>query len=211
MAALLARIERLEGRTAAARGAAPTRGVPAPSSAPTEPPAQPRQHPGAPPPASEASPTPGLALAVDAPDAEPRSDPPLAEDPLIEERTGAADLGSIRALWPAVVDVIRSENAMIAALIAESTPVALEEGELVLAFAPSAAFLKKKAEDPTNRGIVTGALAQVCGVRLHPSYQLREDDSEQRAQRPDSSREDLIERLMTEFDAEELPSDPGAG
>ena len=210
MAALLARIERLEGQTAAVRATAPAPTLPAPPPAPTGPPAQPPEHPAAPPAVTEASPTPGLALAVNAPRAESQQDPPPAESPRIEERTGPADLGSIRALWPAVVDLIRSENAMIAALIAESTPVALEDDELVLAFAPSAAFLKKKAEDPTNRGIVKGALAQVCGVRLHPSYQLREDDGEQHALRPDPNREDLIERLMAEFDAEELPSDPDA-
>ena len=93
---------------------------------------------------------------------------------------------------------------MIAALIAESTPVSLDGSELVLAFASSAAFLKKKAEDPANRAIVTGALAQVCGVRLQPSYELREDGAEQPAQRPDPGSEDLVERLIAEFEAEEL-------
>jgi DNA polymerase-3 subunit gamma/tau len=208
MAALLARIERLEGQGAGARPPAPAPSPPPAPPAPAQP--QPADHAGVASQSAETSPSSGLALAVDAPEVEPPPDPPNADAQPIQGPAGTADLDSIRALWPAVVDLIRAENAMIAALIAESTPVALEGSELMLAFAPSAAFLKKKAEDPANRAIVTGALAQVCGVRLQPSYELREDGAEQPAQRSDPGREDLVERLIAEFEAEELPSEPGA-
>ncbi|MGH2831659.1 MAG: DNA polymerase III subunit gamma/tau [Solirubrobacteraceae bacterium] len=211
MAALLARIERLEGNGVGAHPLAPAPSPPPqpPQSAQPQPQPQPPDHPDVVPRAVEVSPAAGLALAVDAPEVEPQ-DPPSVDARPIEGSPGTADLDSICALWPAVVDLIRAENAMIAALIAESTPVSLEGSELVLAFASSAAFLKKKAEDPANRAIVTGALAQVCGVRLQPSYELREDGAEQSAQRPDPGRQDLVERLIAEFEAEELPSDPGA-
>ncbi|HEY7934058.1 MAG TPA: DNA polymerase III subunit gamma/tau [Solirubrobacteraceae bacterium] len=146
-------------------------------------------------------------------DSEPAHSQPAPEgDRLATLPPAAEDIDSVRTLWPAVVDLIRTENALLGALIAESKPASLSGEELVLAFAPSAAFLKKKAEDPANRALVMGALQQLTGVRLRPSYELRGDVAVALVDQQDApSEQDLVERLMAEFDAEEIPrEDPEA-
>jgi len=146
----------------------------------------------------------------------PSALPAASEDAQVPASTAAVevppisrDLESIDTLWPAVVDLIRAENALVGALLAEARPVALDGDDLILAFAPSDAFLKKKAEDPNNRALVVTALHQLAGLRLRISYELREElaEREELPSKPPSE-EDLVSRLMAEFDAEELPRDP---
>ena len=92
-------------------------------------------------------------------------------------------------------------------MIADAQPVELAGEELTVAFAPSAAFLKKKAEDAANRTAVAEALRQVTGRRLRPSYELRELLEEEGGAVVTLSEEELVARFMSEFDAEELPDD----
>jgi DNA polymerase III subunit gamma/tau len=116
------------------------------------------------------------------------------------------DLESLRSLWPAVVALVRGENALLGALIEEAQPVDAADGQLTVAFAASAPFLKKKAEDPANRAAVTAALGNVTGGRWRLSYELRgELDAREREQPAASSEEEWVRRFMEEFDAEELP------
>jgi DNA polymerase-3 subunit gamma/tau len=120
---------------------------------------------------------------------------------------GSADpdpLRSLLAMWPAVVDLVRSENALLGALIAEARPVSVRGDEVVLAFATTAQFLKKKAEDPANRMTVAEAMRAITGTRWRLSYELREVPSEQPAQGGERSEEEWVRRFMTEFDAEEV-------
>jgi DNA polymerase-3 subunit gamma/tau len=118
------------------------------------------------------------------------------------------DIDSLRALWPGVVDLVRAENALIGALIAEAQPVAVAGDDLDVAFAATAQFLKKKAESPANRAIVTDALSRLTGRRWRISYELREqlDDANGAGSGTGSySEEEWVERLKTELDAEEIP------
>jgi DNA polymerase-3 subunit gamma/tau len=111
-------------------------------------------------------------------------------------------------MWPAVVELVRGENALVGAVIGEARPVAVEGDDLTLAFATTAPFLKKKAEDPNNRMIVGEALRSVTGRRWRLSYELREAlGAEERAQPQERSEEDWIRRFMDEFDAEEVPEE----
>jgi hypothetical protein len=107
-------------------------------------------------------------------------------------------------MWPAVVDLVRGEHALLGALIAEARPVSASHDEVVLAFATTAQFLKKKAEDPANRMTVAEAMRAITGTRWRLSYELREVPSEQRAQGGERSEEEWVRRFMTEFDAEEV-------
>jgi hypothetical protein len=114
-----------------------------------------------------------------------------------------------------VVDLVRAENALLGALIEEAEPVAVAGDEVTVAFAASAPFLKKKAEDPANRAAVSAALGRVLGGRFSLRYELGSAaPGETRAQEPATSEEEWIRRLMEEFDAEELPAEwasaPGA-
>jgi hypothetical protein len=96
-------------------------------------------------------------------------------------------------------------------VIADTRPVILAGEDLTVGFPTSAAFLKKKAEDPSNRQIVTDALRQLAGGRWRISYELREDlDSGGDAPRT-YTEEEWIERFKSELDAEELPVEPEPG
>jgi DNA polymerase-3 subunit gamma/tau len=122
------------------------------------------------------------------------------------------DIGSVRSLWPAVVDLVRGENAMLGALIAEAQPVEMEGEELTVAFASSKPFLRKKASVPLNRAAVTEALRAVTGTRWHLSFELRDElgEDQQRSGPPARSEEEWVARFMEEFDAEEVPGEWGS-
>jgi DNA polymerase-3 subunit gamma/tau len=130
-----------------------------------------------------------------------------ASSQAVGERT-PEQVESLRGLWPAVVDRVRAKNALLGALIAEAEPIALDGEELTVAFAASAQFLKKKAEDPANRATVSEALGELTGRRLRLSYELREElEGQARGGPARGSVEELVRRFMEEFDADELPID----
>jgi len=138
--------------------------------------------------------------------------PPAAEDepvsepqPEPEPQPAARDLESVCALWPAVVDLVRGEHALLGAVVCEARPVAVDGEDLTLAFASTAQFLKKKAEDPANRAAVGEALRAVAGGRWRLSYELRDElAGEDLPQQREQSEEEWVARFMREFDAEEL-------
>jgi DNA polymerase III subunit gamma/tau len=142
--------------------------------------------------------------------AQPAPAPQTAVATAEAQRTPARDLESVRALWPAVVDVVRSGNAMLGSLIAAAQPVAIDGEELRVAFAASAPFLKKKAEDPANRAAVAAALGELAGGRWRVTYELGDEVGEGAAGA--RSEQEWIARFMEEFDAEEIPVEsPAAG
>jgi DNA polymerase-3 subunit gamma/tau len=123
------------------------------------------------------------------------------------------DLDSLRTLWPAVVDLVRAENALLGALIAEAQPVAVAEEDLTVAFASTAQFLKKKAEDPANRVLVGNALRDLTGGRWRLSYELRAELDAQGgpAREGPQTEEEWVRRFIDELDAEELPGEERPG
>jgi DNA polymerase-3 subunit gamma/tau len=115
------------------------------------------------------------------------------------------DIESVYALWPAVVDLVRSEHALLGAVIGEARPVAVDGEELTLAYPFAAEFYKKKAEDPANRAAVGEALGALAGGRWKLRYELRDTPASDREQgAPVRSEEEWVARFMEEFDAEEL-------
>ncbi len=117
----------------------------------------------------------------------------------------SSDLGE---LWSAVHESVRAEHALLGAVLNEAAPVALDGEELTLAFAPSAAFLKRKAEDPGNRAILADALQRLTGSRRRVAFELSEQAAEELAATGGaSSEEEIVARLVAELDAEELPAD----
>jgi DNA polymerase III subunit gamma/tau len=150
------------------------------------------------------------AKAVEA--AEPEPEPSPAPEPgPAPEPAGALELDNAAACWPAVVDLVRGENAMLAALLSDARPVAVGEQELTLAFPGGAAFLKRKAEQEDYRRVAGEALKAVTGRRLALRYELR-DDEEEPAGEAVLSGEELVRRFVEEFDAEEvLEDDPDEG
>ena len=117
------------------------------------------------------------------------------------------ELTTISASWPAVIDVVRQGNEMLAALLADARPVALAGRDVTIAFPSGKAFLKRKAEQEDYRRATADALRAVIGAPLALRYELR-DDEEGLASADDSiSHDELVRRLMEEFDAKEVPDD----
>jgi len=204
--ALLARIERLEGRVPDSAPPAPPSALEQQPTAPEQPPAPAQAAPPASPSAQAAPPA-----SLPTPAVPPASTPtPAAPSPPAPAPTSAPapvahDLESMRALWPAVIDLVRSENGLLGACIAETRPVALDGEDLVLVFPATAQFHKKKAEDPDNRRAVGEALQALAGGRWRLSYELGEELDEQTE--PDAgahSEEERVRRFIEEFDAEEI-------
>jgi DNA polymerase-3 subunit gamma/tau len=159
------------------------------------------------PPAPEAIEPPAPALLAPTPTPTPIESPapePSESPPAVAP---ASDLESLHALWPAVVELVGMENKMLSAVLVDARPVAVVGEDLTVAFASSAAFLKKKAEHPDNRAIVSDALRQLSGGRWRLSYELLEADADAAAELPVPTEEEWVARFMEEFDAEELLSD----
>jgi DNA polymerase-3 subunit gamma/tau len=116
----------------------------------------------------------------------------------------AEGLAPLLAWWPAVVELVRGDNALLGACIEEARPVEVTGEDLTVAFSATAPFLKKKAENPDNRAAVAAALHDVTGQRWRLSYELQDglevEDGE-------LSEEEWLKRFIDEFDAEELPGD----
>ncbi len=147
----------------------------------------------------------------------PAPTPPLEQPTQPAEQASQAaqaiaeDLAPLLSWWPAVVELVRKENAMLGACIEEARPVEVTGEDLTVAFSATTPFHKKKAESPDNRAAVTAALRDVTGQRWRVSYELQDglvalDGSVPEAQ----SEEEWLKRFIDEFDAEELPAANGA-
>jgi DNA polymerase-3 subunit gamma/tau len=124
------------------------------------------------------------------------------------------DLDRISGLWPAVVDQVRdSGSELLSTVYAAARPIAVdpERAVLKIGFPASAAFNKRKAEAQANRDRFAEAVRTIVGESLRPVYVLLDGESENGASgdEPELTEGELIERLKSEFDAEELDADPG--
>jgi DNA polymerase-3 subunit gamma/tau len=117
------------------------------------------------------------------------------------------DLDGVADVWPAVLENVQERSPMLHALIANARPSGLDGGELTLSWAESAAFSKRKAEEPTCREQIAEAIRAVTGSSLRLAYALSNESAPAAAEAVTLSEEELIARFMREFDAEELPAD----
>jgi DNA polymerase-3 subunit gamma/tau len=231
LAALLSRLERLEQGGAVRAVAAPSA---APASLPLVPESMVPQDPADPvhspvPEAPAAAPqepadepvdlaTSGHTLLPAEPaDPEPEPEPAMFETPA--EPAGAVatttlappapeDLAQMVELWPAVVELVRSQNAMLAALLDMAKPVSLQGGELTLALPATADFQKRKVENSeSHRRTAVEAVRSVTGSRLELTYELAAVSAAVPAQTAADdklSEAELVRRFVEEFDAHEL-------
>ena len=122
-----------------------------------------------------------------------------------------ADLDSMIDLWPAVVELVGAEHALCGAVITDARPVEIAGENLIVGFPTTAAFLKRQAEDPANRAIVTEALRRLTGGGWRVSYELREELGDSGASGSGGeafTEEEWVARLKAELDAEEIPVEP---
>jgi DNA polymerase-3 subunit gamma/tau len=194
--ALLARIERLEESL---RAGAPTPSVAAP---PPADPSPPEPQTVAPEPPTVA---PGPQTVAPGPPTPAATPEPPAPAPKPPTPSTALGLETAVSSWPAVLDLVRGENPMLAGALAAARPVAVAERELTLAFPGGASFLKRKAEQDDYRRVAAEALKTVTGHKMAFRFELRDDEPEpEPTGEPALSGEELVRRFMEEFDAEEL-------
>jgi len=197
----------------------PTSSAPAPGSAPPPPAAPSYDSPvavAAPPapPAVAAAPEPPAAYAPPAPVAptpEPVPPAPAAEPepPVAVQPPDFLDLEALRALWPAVVDTVRAEKELLGAILREARCSEFADGELVVSFAASKPFNKRRADDSENREAVIEALRTLSGRPLRLRYDTY-DDADPAAVPPGDAppnEEEMIERFKHAFDAKEIIPD----
>ncbi|HET9073300.1 MAG TPA: DNA polymerase III subunit gamma/tau [Solirubrobacteraceae bacterium] len=119
----------------------------------------------------------------------------------------ATDLGQMIELWPAVVELVRGQNAMLASLLELATPVGLAQGELSLALPPGAMFHKRKAESTEHRQMAAAAVRSVTGTEFELTYRLAEPVEVATPAVPVDdtlSEAELVRRFVETFDAQEL-------
>jgi DNA polymerase-3 subunit gamma/tau len=216
-AALLARIERLEAALAGERPAP----VPVASPAGVAPaPARPAPAPAPPPPPQSAPPAEPQSAPPAEPPAEPQAAPPAApvttaDGDATSAPAGPPELTTVAACWPAVIDLLGQENQMLAYALADARPIALRDRDLTIAFPLDKAFHKRKAEQDDYRRATTEALRSICGAALVLRYELRDAQPETELaaapEPPVVSQEELVRRLVEEFDAQEVPDDDEEG
>jgi DNA polymerase-3 subunit gamma/tau len=125
----------------------------------------------------------------------------------------ALDLEKLKQVWPAVLDQLATAAPALAAFFEEARPVGFDGEVVEVSFPAGATFNKRKAETPDNRERVAESLATVTGEALKPTYVLLDGESEAPAETATPPREakdegldeeELLERLKSEFDAEEV-------
>jgi DNA polymerase-3 subunit gamma/tau len=224
--ALMARLERLERAGVPARPAVP---APAPrrpeepataagrAAQPATPPAPTRPGTETAAPAPPAAVTASPAAAVVAASAELDGGPTVTAVAVVEPggsvsepeiRVGVElDLDGVAEVWPAVLANVQERSPMLHALMENARPSGLDGGELTLSWAESSAFSKRKAEEPACRDHIAEAIRAVTGSSLRLAYALSDEAAPAAAGPAALSEEELIERFMREFDAEELPAE----
>jgi DNA polymerase-3 subunit gamma/tau len=179
--ALMFRIEQLETRVAGGTVAAPD--------------ATPRAD--APPVESAAPPAP-------APQPAPRASAQAAAAPAVEavaapQANVEIELDQVVRIWPAALEVL-AEDPMLGAALAETHPIALEGGRLVIGFPPDTDFIRKKAEG--KRDVIQRALHGLTGATL--TVALETSEHAQPAEQRTLTTDELIESVKRDFGAVEV-------
>ncbi|MEX2108880.1 MAG: DNA polymerase III subunit gamma/tau [Solirubrobacterales bacterium] len=140
-----------------------------------------------------------------------RTTPPAAP-PSPSDRTpgpggpASFDLEEIGRVWPAVLDNLRQTAPALAAIFEGARPIGLDEDGLRIGFPADSTFNKRKAEAPDKREQVADALEAVLGTRIRPVYETLDGEGGSGdpgvPQKMDT--EALVERIKSEFDAEEV-------
>jgi DNA polymerase-3 subunit gamma/tau len=115
---------------------------------------------------------------------------------------------SFRDIWPAVLERLDGESPRLAWALREAQPFALGDGGVTLAWPPSSGLSRRQAEEPAKQQLIAEAIRAVSGASLKLAHEMRAGGAPAAAAEPALSEAELVERLMAEFDAEELPPDP---
>ncbi|MGN6254274.1 MAG: DNA polymerase III subunit gamma/tau [Solirubrobacterales bacterium] len=130
--------------------------------------------------------------------------PPSAAGP-----AGQTDLSldDVQRVWPSVLHKLSETAPALAATLEGARPVSFGDEGLQVGFPPDMTFNKKKADRPDQRDTVAAAFAALTGQGLRPTYVLLDGEAPPDTPAPGSEEvdeEELLERLKSEFDAEEV-------
>jgi DNA polymerase-3 subunit gamma/tau len=185
--ALLFRIEQLErkldggGASDASRSAPPAPRQTPEMSPPTSPPPAPR---------AAATAAAAAPQAVAAPEKQPE---------------GEVDVELVKGLWPAALEAVGGENAMVAAALGKGKPTTIENGTLTVTFPEGNEFACKAAD--RHVGLLQASLRTLVGRSIGVRLELGADELEEAGEQPALSEDELLERLKAEFKAEEVFDD----
>jgi DNA polymerase-3 subunit gamma/tau len=135
------------------------------------------------------------------------------EEPSPASPAAAQDLTQVTRIWASVLAKLAEKAPALAATFDGARPVAFDDEGLAIGFAPDQPFNKRKAESPDRREALIEAFRAVTGEGVSPRYvMLEEDDAAAAAPPPDTpapgsgeiDEDELLERLKSEFDAEEV-------
>ncbi len=114
-------------------------------------------------------------------------------------------------MWPAVLDRLHQTAPALAASFDGARPVAVDSAErtVTIGFPADHTFNKRKAEGKDKREQLSEALEAVLGEKLVPAYDVLDGEAPAEAASPEKAAADvdhaaLVERLKSEFDAEEV-------
>ncbi|MGH2940346.1 MAG: hypothetical protein ACRDPE_19745 [Solirubrobacterales bacterium] len=126
----------------------------------------------------------------------------------------AQNLDQVKRIWPVVLDKLAEKAPALAATFDGAGPIAFEGDDLTIGFPADQPFNKRKAESPDRRQALVDAFTEVTGGPVAPHYVLLEEDAPapSAAAPPDTpapdsegiDEDELLERLKSEFDAEEV-------
>ncbi len=114
------------------------------------------------------------------------------------------DLDGVLGIWPDVLATVKEQSFLHAMTFEASRPVRCEDGVVTLAFAVEHAFHRRKAEDLEFQKPLVAAFSDLLGQRPRFAFEVAEVSAEQEAPLTD---EELVHRLMREFEAEEVHPD----
>ena len=122
---------------------------------------------------------------------------------------GEIDLDQVVRVWPAVLDQLLQTAPALAATFEGARPVAFDAGEstVTVGFPADHTFNKRKAEAPDKREQMAAVLEAVLGQKLRPAYSVFDGDEaapQAAAKDDDVDHAALVEKIKSEFDAEEV-------
>jgi hypothetical protein len=129
------------------------------------------------------------------------------EEPGASGPAGQVDIDQLVKVWPAVLDQLLQTAPALAATFEGAKPVAFEDGTVTVGFPSDHTFNKRKAEAPDKREQMAAALEAVLGEKILPAYAVLDgEDFTSEAETADSGvdHEALVEKIKSEFDAEEV-------
>ncbi len=139
--------------------------------------------------------------------------PPDPSAEASQSPSGSPDLDQVTHIWPSVLAKLEEKAPALKATFDGARPVAFDDEGLTIGFPPDQPFNKRKAESPDRRQELIDAFVAVTGEPVAPTYVLLEEEEAPPAAPPPDTpapgsgeidEDELLERLKSEFDAEEV-------